>query len=420
MLYKKHSILLPIFCISLLLLLLIVLLNVFSSPPKIIMSYFVPENAFYAQHVKMNDSRELQKRIDRLTVIAYAFLKLSPDGKIIFGENDLSRSESGKYICKNNLVICNNPTLTIGNFNYFSSFQNQNHRLEKIISFGGADDKTSFFYAIEHPDSFANSLNTVIKEFHLSGIDLDFEINRLYTREEAIKYAILVTKLRKKLGPNTFISLATIIDPETLLSLGKDNWKVIAENVDGISMMCYDLISPFSKPSNTQFSSNLYLVSNAPKFLQNANQSCNKSILYLASLGVPKAKIILGVPAFAIAFGGVNPTNHGLFQSSDLAKTPSFDDMGKGLLRYSTVLSLRKAGFNQYTALSNDHIVGVWSYNPESHQFITFDTPRSVRDKTRYVLKNKLAGIMLWRMGQDMPVNDKESLLKTIAEDLGQ
>ena len=286
--------------------------------------------------------------------------------------------------------------------------------MKKIISLGGADDRKSFFYAIKNVDNFVSSAHLLIEKYQLAGFDLDFEINRPYTVEEAKLFADVVAKLRQKLGSKTFITVPTIIDQETLKSMGKDNWKIIANNANFISMMCYDL----SSPDYTEFASNLYLVPNAPKPLHNATLSCDQSIKYLIALGVPPAKIVLGIPAFAISSGGVRAVNDGLFQPSDKAQAPTFDDMGKGLLRYSTVRHLNKLGFERHLSMSNGNVDGVWLYNPEQHQFITFDNPQSVHEKVDYVLKNKLGGVMMWRIGQDVSIENKESLLKTIAEGL--
>ena len=220
------------------------------------------------------------------------------------------------------------------------------------------------------------------------------------------------------MGDQRFISLATIIDPETLHSLGRENWQSISENVNVVSMMCYDLASASIKPAYSEFASNLYRVPDAPKMLSNANLSCDESIHYLQTLGVPAAKIVLGVPAYGVALGGVGAEHQGLFQPFNPEETPVFDDMGKGLLRYSTVLKLKKAGFNQYVTEVDGHVNGVWLYHFDKQQFVTFDNPDSIRVKVDYVLKNNLAGIMMWRIGQDAAITHKASLLRMIVDEL--
>ena len=42
-------------------------------------------------------------------------------------------------------------------------------------------------------------------------------------------------------------------------------------------------------------------------------------------------------------------------------------------------------------------------YNSQAQQFISYDHARSVQLKTKYLLQNKLNGIMFWQLGQDKP-----------------
>lgn len=389
----------------------------YPSRPMIVMSYFVSDDQLSASSNNNGRSQQFRDKLAYLNVIAYAFLKVSPDGRLIFNENDLSPSEKNSAFCRQNKVICKqgeHQLAHIGHFDFFTSLHNQSNHLKKIISLGGADDKTSFFYAINNADNFVNSVRAVIDDYNLAGLDFDFELNRPYKPDEAKLYADLITKLRKKLGSSKIISMASIIDQETLQSIGAGNWRQIATSANFISMMCYDLVSPYNRPEYTQFASNLYVIPNIPKFLYNANSSCDQSIRYLTTLGVPAAKIVLGIPAYAISYGGVGPENNGLFQPSDPTQTPVFDEMGRGLLRYSTVLKLQKNGFTQHLSMVNGNVNGAWLYNSQTRQFITFDNPESVRAKMDYVLNNNLAGVMMWRIGQDAPISDRTSLLKTI------
>lgn len=378
---KKNPDVMRFIFITILFIILLIMVEFFSTPPLIIMSYFVPED---------NHNKQFRDKLDRLNVIAYAFLHANQDGAVILqgsAEADLKR---------------------------FSSLNNQQTRLKKIVSIGGADDKTSFFYAIKNPDHFVNSISKVIDHYKLSGLDLDFEIDRLFTPEEANGYVELIDQLRKKLGPKKLLSMTTIIDQATLQSMGRDNWSNISNHVNFVSMMCYDFISPVSQPPYTAIASNLYPIKTAPRLLPNANSSCDQSITYLTMLGMPVSKIILGIPAYAVAYGGVTPENDGLFQPFNPAQTPVFDNMGQGLLRYSTVLHLNKKGFKEHTIMSNGDINGVWSYNQDKRQFITYDNPDSIRNKIHYILKKKLAGVMMWRVGQDVPIDHAQSLLKAI------
>ena len=374
---------------------LMVAIHFHTDSPKIIMSYYVPEVLHPTATNQGYDKKKWGDQIEHLNILAYAFLQVNPYGIIT----------APKYS---------------DDFFYFSTLDSKKKTLKKLFSIGGADDKKSFFNAIHNVDNFIKSSWDIIEKYQLSGIDLDFEIDRPYTPHEAKLYTNLIVKLRKKLGSKKIISITTIIDQESLQSIGNNNWKIIAQNVTFTSMMCYDFVSPFQKIANTQFASNLYLVPEAPPFVYNAHASCNQSIRGVITLGVPASKIVLGIPAYGIAFGGVPPKNHGLFQPGNLAQIPIFDDMGKGLLRYATAQKLLGLGFKQHVSLSSGYVNGVWYYHPQKHLFITLDNPQSVRDKVQYVLRNNLAGVMIWRIGQDLPIDNKASLLRAIVTSMPQ
>ena len=40
-------------------------------------------------------------------------------------------------------------------------------------------------------------------------------------------------------------------------------------------------------------------------------------------------------------------------------------------------------------------------YNAEKKQLFVYDDKRSIADKTKYVIDNKLGGIMFWQLGGD-------------------
>ena len=44
-------------------------------------------------------------------------------------------------------------------------------------------------------------------------------------------------------------------------------------------------------------------------------------------------------------------------------------------------------------------------YNTREKLFVTYDDEKSIRLKTRYVVDNKLQGLMFWHLGQDKKTN---------------
>lgn len=361
---------------------------------------------------------DLQEKLNLINLLAYAFLHVNKEGIVHFQDSYIDLEKRDVAFCNKNRQICMdsyhkyNPAL--GNFDAFSKLENNHKSLKKIISIGGAGDSNSFYYAINHVSNFVNSVATIIKNYNLNGVDLDFEINALFTPNQAKKLSGLVEQLRIKLGKSAIIILTTAPDMGTLQSIGMKNWEIIAKSASFVSIMGYEFHSAFYKPYYTGYNSNLYPDPNEPELHYYYPISCDQSIEYLTFLGVPSTKIILGFPVYGLSYGGVAPANNGLFQKFNPKLTPSFDNKGPGRVEYKTILKLLHAGFTEHASYFNGHISGVWAYNPNTKQFISFDNTRLVAEKANYIKSKKLAGAMCWLINYDAPATSKNSLLKAL------
>lgn len=422
----KKIIIFIIFC---LIILAVFFFGFFYKPKKIMMSYWgydakyihqYPVPGSIDQNGNIARNQDFAEKINFLNVIAYAFLHVNKNGVVHFQNSQIDLSLADLEFCKPHQNICNDSDNKFhpqfGNFNAFAKLQNKSNTLKKIISIGGAGDPDSFYYAINNVDNFVNSVTDILNYYHLAGVDLDFEINALFSAEQATSYAQLVAKLRNKLGNAALISMAVPADTGTLDSIAAKNWREIARNVNFISVMCYDFHMPSAKSQYTGYNSNLYPDPNEPDNFYHIN--CDQSIKHLISLDVPADKIVLGYPSYAISYGGVAVTNHGLFQSFDFEATPTFDEKGTGRLRYTTVLKLLNSGFKEYVTFYKNKPSAVWAYNPETQQFLSYDNTQLIREKANYIKKNYLAGAMVWLINYDASSDSDESLLVTMAKNL--
>ncbi len=366
-------------------------------------------------------NQDMKAKVDYLNILAYAFLHVNKKGVVHFNDSYIDLSSNDNAFCQNHKEICydinNHYRPKMGNFTAFSKLQNKAGNLNKIISISGGGDKDSFANALKHIPAFVDSIATIIDHYHLKGVDLDFEPDS-YTPEQTADYAKLIAGLRKKLGPNALIIVTVAPDQ----NITRQGWTKIANNASFISDMCYDFHAPFYLPHYTGYSSNLYSDSNEPMMNHYYHISCDQSIKYLSFLGVPNEKILLGYPSNAIAYGGVTKLKHGLFQSFDPNKTPEFDPGIKmrGRTQYQTVLKLLKSGFREYASYNNGHISGVFAYNSNTQQFLSYDNVELIKEKTAYVKKYHLGGLMTWVINDDAPATSKASLLKAVFQSLAK
>jgi|GEM_PF-3661929 len=364
----------------------------------------------------------LSQKLDAINVLAYAFLDVDESGNVYFSDPavDLSKSDvSGS--CRNHAASCpNSHAAMAGSFAAFAKLTNKSGTLRRIVSVGGAGSQKAFDRAIKHPDTFIQSASAIIRVYHLDGIDLDFEPDAFFTVNDAQPYAQLVASLRKELGQQAFISVEVPGDRETLRSMNcptngscNPNLRTMAGNAY-ITLMGYDFHSPSYPGPVTGNDSNLYSSPDEPLLPGFYHISDNQAVEYLTYQGVPPERIILGFPAYFVAYAGVDdpPDSHGLYQHFDASLTPKFDWGVTGRGSYRTAVNLLQSGFERHEVRVNGEISAVYAYSSAAKQWISYEDPSSVAAKGRYVRARHLAGMQMWEIGQDVPVDHPDSLLR--------
>lgn len=404
-----------------------------------------------------------QNQLSHLNAVAYAFLEVYPDagmhsqipqkpintadvGKVYWSDpwSDLFNNSNTLNFCQQNYATCyfayeiekelNNPRpkvdlsqpwnyFRMGNFDAFTKLPN----VKRFISIGGWYHQASFEEgAFKNPDNFIRSIVAIIKKAQadgggIDGIDLDYEPPTGYTRENATKLASLAKQLRQGLDQNglqhVMITAAVFADPAKIEKFGKENWQAFSAATNYIGIMGYDFHGIWDNPPLTGFQSNLLDDPNNPK---TNDFSAERAVNALVNAGVPKSKILLGVPSYGRILGGVNADNNGLYQTFDPNLVPK-EDLDKGQVSYYKIVKkLLNQGFAEHTLSVNGKSNGTWAYNPSNKQFVSYDNANVIDAKTEYVNLNGLGGMMMWELISDIsPLEPVQiSLLKRIREGL--
>jgi chitinase len=70
--------------------------------------------------------------------------------------------------------------------------------------------------------------------------------------------------------------------------------------------------------------------------------------------------------------------------------------------------ALPLAGASEYY---DEDIIAAWCYNDSTRTMVSYDTPRSVTDKIKYIEATELGGAMWWDTTGDVPGNTDRSLI---------
>lgn len=385
----------------------------------IVMAYW--ENwGTYDNFPMMNNAQKssnpvLSAQLKGLNALAYAFLEVNPDGIIKFSDvwSDLNpNSAMDKKFCGLSPESCpdfpNNAGL--GNFSAFVNAPIQHH----IISIGGENHDADWEAALKHPDQFVASLKMLVDVYHIDWLDIDYEPVNGVPPEDIQRLINLTNKIKQAL-PNLTISYTTLANPDNIKNFGKTNWRELNKNLTYISIMGYEMHGAFDK-DNPYTALQSALTTNDRDDYSDAN-----TLKALNSMGIPNDKIILGMPFYGSAVGGVK--SGGLNQLfTESVKGNLDDDKCSSNLNSNNMCD----GLIQYKTIVNDHyqavpvvskkgmVTGVYAYDAKNKIFVSYDNPESAASKAHFVLDKKMAGMMFWAIRFDKPINNPQSLLRSV------
>lgn len=317
----------------------------------------------------------------KLTHINYAFVNIR-EGEVVFDTTKID----GK-------------SLTPKDLDALLSLKKSNPDLKILVSVGGWTWSKGFSDAAltnESRDKFATSCAKLITQYHLDGIDIDWEYpnqsgaGNTFRPEDVHNFTLLLKAVREALdqqsASNTekhyLLTIATGADQDYVKNteLGE-----LQQYVDFINIMTYDFYNGWHK--STGHHSNLYSSATPEK---DKNSIVNAVELHLKA-GVPAKKINLGIPFYGRIWEGVKSSeNNGLFQDAET--------IGSGIDYVNFAEKINKDGFIRYW---DETAKAPYLWNKEKKTFISYEDEESIRLKIEYLKQKGLAGVMFWEYCAD-------------------
>ncbi|MEX1240580.1 MAG: glycosyl hydrolase family 18 protein [Cyclobacteriaceae bacterium] len=301
------------------------------------------------------------------------------------------------------------------------SLKQKNPQLKVIISLGGGRGcKTcSDVFATEQGrKEFAQSILDFHRHFRTDGLDLDWEFpfiehfpGQKHSPADVKNFTLLVKELRRSTGDKYELSFAAGAHEGIFKAVTE--WKKVMKYMDYVNLMTYDIGSYQNRPKlpqyrhlslgsdskNTGHHTALYstpdqLHSIPGRYAQFSTQGQERSVdfcvKYLLDLGIPREKLIVGAAFYGRMYEDVKDMNNGLYMPGEFTGTVAFRN-------YATELSADDGYVHHW----DDIAKAPYAYNPSKKIFVTYEDKRSVELKTRYVIDNKLGGIMFWQLRND-------------------
>jgi chitinase len=305
--------------------------------------------------------------VHQLTHVIYSFLHLRNDSLIF-------RNDRQKQILRDLVALkTNHPHLKI---------------MVALGGWGGCAPCSEVFSSAASRINFAKNTVSLLKEYGADGLDLDWEYpviegypGHRYDPSDLGNFTELVKALRQEMGKEYLLSFAAGGFVKFLEQ--SIEWNKVAPLVDFINLMTYDLVSGFSKVTGHHTPLRDY---------RPDQQSTEKCVNWLLDHGVPANKLIVGAAFYARVWSGVENINNGLYQSGTFLR-------GVPYRNFPTFFS----DTSGYTYYWDKKAKAPYQYSASKKLYATFDDKKSISEKTKFVRRKKLAGMMFWELSQDDP-----------------
>lgn len=286
----------------------------------------------------------------------------------------------------------------------------QGHELALSFSIGGWTMSHAFHELAKSNNGiqiFANSIVDFIKRFPMfTEIDIDWEYpngagnGNPHGPEDGENYVTMMRILRSSLDKNGMrhvkISIASSANVELLKHSNVKG--LLSAGLYGINVMTYDFFgTPWAKRLANH--TNLYKT-------EHSDFSLEEAVEYLLGEGVDPEHINVGYAGYSRSAKGAEISSFSPLDGTYNGNGTTVGTFESGCVEWYDViynyLDLEnQSGRNGYHVYTDKVACADYLYNPELKVFHSIDTPRTVREKARYVIEKGLGGLFTWTIEQD-------------------
>ncbi len=209
-------------------------------------------------------------------------------------------------------------------------------------------------------------------------------------------------------------------------------FSAISRSLDWIGVMAYDYHGAYDPTTNFDSPFKPDPADPTAPSLRPA-WNIQGTVAYYRSQGVPKSKIVVGVPFYGTQYIRVDPTAHGLYQSFantgmdgstwQLSTNPTYHDLvNSGQIVTSPSDGSMPHGLNGYARYWSDAAGEPWLWNASTDRngdtvsaFISYEDAQSIAERVGLIKSKGLRGAMVWELSQD---SDNYTLLDALSKEL--
>lgn len=299
----------------------------------------------------------------------------------------------------------------IKNLNTLKELKLVNPKLKVLISIGGEQNGKEFKEAASTEESrelFTASVISFIKKHQLDGIELDWvmtpkgKFQNMYDPNDHYNYALLIDDLRFAMNEvggvlvdgklSNYVLCVTGSHKRQYLMFSK--FRFVIDQIDFITLQTFSykveiLSGGGVSPSSISGHHTNMFASRADAW---PRRSADETIKEYKQHGINANKLVLGIAAYGQEWTNVHDEQHGLCQMTD--------GRINGDIPYKNISTsyLKNSAYKKYW---DKDAKASYLFNEEKKQFVSYEDKKSIRKKTKYVRKHKLAGVVFNECQQD-------------------
>lgn len=281
---------------------------------------------------------------------------------------------------------------------------------EFSLSIGGWTFSRNFSDAVATPqarEAFVNSLMGLFRRFPglIDALDFDWEYispegqnygngGNVVRKDDGANFVEFLGMLRAALSAANLshvkLTCAVTAAPNKMSALPVEAMNAV---IDEFRLMTYDYASSAWGPCRATHQTNLY-----PSRSGHTPYSIQGSVAAYTARGVPPAKILIGAALYSRGFANTDGLGA---PANGVVKNKSWED---GVSDYK-VLPVPGA-----RELWDDECKAAYCYDPQTRDLNSYDNPRSIAEKARFVHEQGLGGLFFWEISGDKLDEPKRSL----------
>lgn len=267
--------------------------------------------------------------------------------------------------------------------------------LKVTLAIGGWNEASEkYSRLVANPSNrkkFVAHVSTFIRKHNFDGLDLDWEYptQRGGVPDDRKNFVTFVQELHSEFEKHKLILTSAFGASQKIVNEAYDVAN-LAKLFDYMHIMCYDYGGSWDRKVGW----------NSP-LTDSTQLNVKLSIEHFLTLGAPASKLVLGVPFYGRTFVAqgagyyADPTDDKGFQGPYTREN--------GFMGYNEICEARKnsSWLSAWDEQSSQAILRLPVPVNGTTNVVTYDSTRSIANKMRYVVQQKLAGAMIWSIDTD-------------------